>query len=125
MTCWRDRCECSSIGPAGTCRSREQCRLGTTEIWNLVNLTDDSHPIHLHLVRFQVLDRRNFDPFNYQTNGRIVFTGPPLPADPSEAGWKDTVRADPGMITRIIVRFEGTPAAICGTATFSSTATTK
>ena len=31
----------------------------------------------------------------------------PLPPDPAEAGWKDTVRADPGMITRIIVRFEG------------------
>ena len=32
--------------------------INTTEIWNLVNLTDDVHPIHLHLVRFQVLDRR-------------------------------------------------------------------
>jgi spore coat protein A len=85
----------------------EQPRLDTTEIWSLVNVTEDSHPIHLHLVRFQILDRRNFDPFNYQSQGRIVFTGPPLPPDPSEAGWKDTVRADPGMITRIIVRFEG------------------
>jgi spore coat protein A len=85
----------------------EQVELDTTEIWNLVNLTDDSHPIHLHLVRFQILDRRNFDSFNYQSQGRIVFTGPPLPPDPSEAGWKDTVRADPRMITRIIIRFEG------------------
>jgi spore coat protein A len=85
----------------------EQPRIDTTEIWSLVNLTEDSHPIHLHLVRFQILDRRNFDAFNYQSNNRIVFTGPPLPPDPAEAGWKDTVRADPGMITRIIVRFEG------------------
>jgi spore coat protein A len=85
----------------------EQPHLGTTEIWSLVNVTEDSHPIHLHLVRFQILDRRNFDAFNYRTQDRIVFTGPPLPPDPSEAGWKDTVRADPGMITRIIVRFEG------------------
>ncbi len=39
--------------------------LGTTEIWNLINLTDDAHPIHLHLVRFQILDRRKFDKFSY------------------------------------------------------------
>src|SRR5262249_39103508 len=49
----------------------------------------------------------NFDAYNYVTNGRIVFTGAPLPPEPSEAGWKDTVRAAPRMITRIIVRFEG------------------
>jgi spore coat protein A len=85
----------------------EQPRIDTTEVWSLVNVTEDSHPIHLHLVRFQILDRRNFDAFNYQSQDRIVFTGPPLPPDPAEAGWKDTVRADPGMITRIIVRFEG------------------
>ena len=35
--------------------------LDSVEIWTLVNLTDDAHPIHLHLVRFQILDRRRFD----------------------------------------------------------------
>ena len=34
--------------------------LGTAEIWELVNLTDDVHPIHLHMVKFQILDRRRF-----------------------------------------------------------------
>ena len=38
--------------------------LNSTEIWELVNLTDDSHPIHLHLVRFQILTQR-FDAFNF------------------------------------------------------------
>jgi spore coat protein A len=85
----------------------EQPRIDTTEVWSLVNMTEESHPIHLHLVRFQILDRRNFDLFNFQSHKRIVFTGPPLAPDPGELGWKDTVRADPGMITRIIVRFEG------------------
>jgi spore coat protein A len=85
----------------------ERPRIDTTEIWSFANMTEESHPIHLHLVRFQILDRRNFDLFNYQSRKRIVFTGPPLPPDPGEIGWKDTVRADPGMITRIIVRFEG------------------
>jgi spore coat protein A, manganese oxidase len=81
--------------------------LNSVEIWNFMNVTDDSHPIHLHLVRFQILDRRRFDAFAYQNQGVLRYRGAPTPPDPSEAGWKDTVRADPGMITRIIVRFEG------------------
>ena len=36
----------------------ERAVLGTTEIWEFLNLTEDAHPIHLHLVRFQILDRR-------------------------------------------------------------------
>ena len=85
----------------------EKPTLGTTEIWELVNLTEDSHPIHLHLVRLQILDRRRFDQFEYQAKGTLRFTGPALPPEADEAGWKDTVRADPGMVTRIIVPFEG------------------
>ncbi len=83
--------------------------LDTTEIWNLINLTDDAHPIHLHLVRFQILDRRKFDKFAYATRKTLRFTGPVVPPEPNEAGWKDTARADPAMVTRIIVRFEGYP----------------
>jgi spore coat protein A len=83
--------------------------LGSTEIWELVNVTDDAHPIHLHLVRFQILERQAFDVFEYQTRRLVRHVGPPRPPDASEAGWKDTVRAAPGMITRIIIRFEGYP----------------
>jgi spore coat protein A, manganese oxidase len=85
----------------------EQPVLGTTEIWELVNLTNDSHPIHLHLVRLQILDRRRFDEFEFQAKGDLRFTGPAQLPEAHEAGWKDTVRADPGMVTRIIVPFEG------------------
>jgi spore coat protein A len=80
--------------------------LGSTEIWSFVNLTDDSHPIHLHMVRFQVLDRRPFDLTVYQLTGKVVFTGPPGTLAAGEIGWKDTVRVDPMTITRIIVKFE-------------------
>jgi spore coat protein A len=87
----------------------EDPRLDSTEIWTFINTTDDSHPIHLHLVRFQILDRRPFETFTYQTKGELRYLSPPLPPAPEEAGWKDTVRADPGMVTRIIIRFEGYP----------------
>jgi spore coat protein A len=87
----------------------ENPTLNSTEIWSFINPTDDSHPIHLHLVRFQILDRRKFETFGYLSKQQIRFTGPPVPPDPAEAGWKDTVRAEPGMVTRIIARFEGYP----------------
>jgi spore coat protein A len=83
--------------------------LNSTEIWSFINLTDDSHPIHLHLVRFQILDRRPFDLAVYQLTKKIVFTGPPAELALGELGWKDTVRVDPVTITRIIVKFEGFP----------------
>jgi spore coat protein A, manganese oxidase len=81
--------------------------INTVEIWNLINLTDDSHPIHLHLVRFQILDRRPFDVFQFQSTKVLRYRGPAVRPDPGEAGWKDTVRAHPGMVTRIIICFEG------------------
>ena len=81
--------------------------LGSTEIWSLINPTNDSHPIHLHLVRFQILDRQPYVPWLFQTRRELRFIGPPEPPDPNEAGWKDTVRAHSKMVTRIIVPFEG------------------
>lgn len=80
--------------------------LGDVEIWNLINATPDTHPIHLHLVRFQILDRRPFDVEHYLATREIVYTGPPVTPDPNERGPKDTVRANPGEVTRIITRFE-------------------
>ena len=85
----------------------ENPTLGSTEIWSLINGTDDSHPIHLHLVRLQVLDRQNFYVMNYRRKRELKFTGPRIPPDANEMGWKDTVRAEAGMVTRIIVRFDG------------------
>jgi spore coat protein A, manganese oxidase len=83
--------------------------LNSTEIWSFINPTDDSHPIHLHLVRFQILDRRKIERFAYLSRRQVRFMGPAIPPEPAEAGWKDTVRAHPGMLTRIIARFEGYP----------------
>ncbi len=87
----------------------ERPLLDSVEIWELINTTDDQHPIHLHLVRFQILERRTFDKFTYQYKKTLRFTGPAIAPDANEAGWKDTVRAEAAMVTRIIVRFEGYP----------------
>ena len=98
----------------------------TTEIWELVNLTDDSHPIHLHLVRFQILDRRRFDVFDLSGQGNFRFTGPAHPPEAFESGWKDTVRADPGHDhAHSSCPLRAMPAATSGTAISSSTKTTR
>ncbi|EIT85828.1 bilirubin oxidase [Fictibacillus macauensis ZFHKF-1] len=75
---------------------------GTTEIWEFYNMTMATHPIHIHLIEFQVLNRANFtgDP-----NGSNLMVGAAIPPDLNERGWKDTVRAYPGMVTRIIAKF--------------------
>ena len=77
-------------------------RLDTTETWSFVNLSGMMHPMHMHLVMFQVVNRQT-----YTYDGSTVTpTGEHIPPDPTEAGWKDTVRAEPGLITRVIARFE-------------------
>ena len=87
----------------------EKPKLNTCEIWELVNLTADVHPIHLHMVRFQILDRRRFDGFEYMTTGKLRYVAQATPPERNELGWKDTVRANAKTVTRIIVPFTGYP----------------
>jgi spore coat protein A len=85
----------------------EDPKIGTAEIWSFLNTTGDVHPIHLHLVKFQVLNRQSFDPATYLQNHKVVFTGIPRPPEANERpAWKDTVKTYPGMITRVIAKFE-------------------
>jgi spore coat protein A len=80
---------------------------GAVEDWLLVNTTADTHPIHLHLVTFEVIGRRPFDVAAYDpTTQTITYTGPAVHAAPNENGRKDTVQANPGEVTRIRARFE-------------------
>jgi spore coat protein A, manganese oxidase len=84
---------------------------GSTEVWRILNTTGDAHPIHVHLVQFQILNRQPFDVDQYPE--RLVFTGPQVrPPQSERPAFKDTVKAFPGEVTRIIARFDlpnGTP----------------
>ena len=89
----------------------EDPEAGSVEIWRLVNTTEDAHPIHVHLVQFQVLDRQPFDVGQFPD--RLVFTGPAVqPPRNERPAIKDTVQSFPGEVTRIIAKFDlpsGTP----------------
>ena len=80
---------------------RNSLKTGNIEIWELYNKTPDTHPIHLHLVTFQILDRA---PFTVKDDGTFD-VGSRQEPDLNEMGWKDTVRANPNEVTRIIARF--------------------
>jgi len=103
----------------------ERPKVDDNEIWQFVNLTVDAHPMHLHLVKFQVYNRQLFNAAAYGLawqawvdGGRPpglkpvlanYFAGPPVLPLPEEMGWKDTVKAYPGEITRIIAKYEVPP----------------
>jgi hypothetical protein len=80
----------------------EYPRLGATEIWRFVNRSAIAHPMHLHLVMFQVLDRQAFT----VEGDSVIAVGPRIPPDPTQAGWKDTVPVLPNEMVRVIARFE-------------------
>jgi hypothetical protein len=74
----------------------ENPTLGATEDWEIHNFTEDAHPIHLHLVRFEVIERRPV--------GTDAGTGEGV--QPWEAGYKDTVIAFPEEITTVRATFD-------------------
>jgi bilirubin oxidase len=71
----------------------ENPALDSIEVWEIYNFTEDAHPIHIHEVQFQVVDRQ-------------VFDGATRPPESWEAGFKDTVIAYPGEITRVKAAFD-------------------
>jgi len=129
----------------------EEPLAGSTEVWEIINLTADTHPIHLHLVQFQILNRQTFQTSKYIKAYNALFPGgvnpadgltyaagvympgygppqsyitvnadgavggnqavglylqqKPVAPDANELGWKDTIRVNPGEVTRIAVRF--------------------
>lgn len=111
----------------------EIAQAGETEEWIVFNPTADSHPIHLHLVQFQVISRQPFNNTGYvaawealngpppltaptQTvpNWASFITGPAVPPPASEMGWKDTVMMHPDEVTTIRVRFAPTDEPVTG-----------
>jgi spore coat protein A len=75
---------------------------GAVEVWQLYNLTGDTHPIHFHLVNVQIIQRQAFtgDP-----SGITLVAGTQRPPDANETGWKETVRMNPGEATTVIAQF--------------------
>jgi FtsP/CotA-like multicopper oxidase with cupredoxin domain len=78
---------------------------GATEIWELYNVTADAHPIHIHEVVFEVVNRQDIVVVEGQKQVQINPASPPTPPEPWETGFKDTVIAYPGQVTRVRAQF--------------------
>jgi bilirubin oxidase len=83
----------------------EQVGLNTTETWELHNFTEDGHPIHVHQVQFQVVNREPMSSTMPSPSSGTSATRP-RPPQPWENGFKDTVIALPGEITRLRAKFD-------------------
>jgi FtsP/CotA-like multicopper oxidase with cupredoxin domain len=81
----------------------ENPNVGDTEVWELYNATVDAHPIHIHEVVFQVVNRQAISVD--ETTQQVQVVGPVIPPEPWENGYKDTVIALPGQVTRVRVQF--------------------
>jgi spore coat protein A, manganese oxidase len=90
--------------------------LGSSEVWEFWNTSVDSHPVHMHLVQFRVLNRQDFTgtvAATVMTNGwqgvkllpGAQLVGAAVAPPPQEKGWKDTVVCPPGQVTRIVANF--------------------
>jgi spore coat protein A, manganese oxidase len=87
---------------------------GSLEVWEIANLTADTHPIHFHLVNGQILSRQRFSDQTYPRGTNIPiggmpitnYLGQPTAPEPNELGWKETIRMNPGEVTRVLMKFD-------------------
>jgi spore coat protein A, manganese oxidase len=84
----------------------ENPAVGATEVWEFYNTTADAHPMHIHEVAFQVVNREGLAlDENEEVIRPIQLTGNVSLPEPWENGWKDTVVAYPGQVTRLRMKF--------------------
>ena len=86
----------------------ENPAVGVTEVWEFYNFTADAHPMHVHEVTFEVVNREalELDPETGEPVQPVVLTGVVRPPEAWESGFKDTVIANPGEVTRIRAKFD-------------------
>jgi FtsP/CotA-like multicopper oxidase with cupredoxin domain len=84
----------------------ENPAVGSTEIWELYNATADAHPMHIHEIAFQVVEREGLVLDGDDVAVPVQTDGVITPPEAWESGFKDTVIAYPGQVTRVRARFD-------------------
>jgi spore coat protein A, manganese oxidase len=79
--------------------------VGSTEVWEFYNTTADAHPMHIHEVAFEVVNREGLVLEGEEVAQPIQLTGEITPPESWETGFKDTVIAYPGHVTRVRMHF--------------------
>ena len=76
--------------------------MGAVEVWQIINLTGDTHPMHFHSVNVQLIQRQAFAGY---PGDDFSLVGSPTPPDANEVGWKETARVNPGEVAIVIMQF--------------------
>jgi spore coat protein A len=95
----------------------EIVELDTIEAWHLVNHFQFPHPIHVHLVDFEIIGRQPFIDDDFDENGNFKFNPVNLTEaeklargfkepEKFESGLKDVVRTEPNQVTTIVMKFK-------------------
>jgi FtsP/CotA-like multicopper oxidase with cupredoxin domain len=84
----------------------ENPQVGATEVWEFYNATGDGHPMHVHEVAFDVVNRQDITVDEATQQVQVVAGSTPVPPEPWETGYKDTVIAYPGQVTRVKAKFD-------------------
>jgi spore coat protein A, manganese oxidase len=84
----------------------ENPAVGSTEVWEFYNATADAHPMHIHEVHFQVVNRQPIFVDEEDQEVQVEPGSVPVPPEPWEMGYKDTVVAYPGQVTRVRAEFD-------------------
>jgi FtsP/CotA-like multicopper oxidase with cupredoxin domain len=84
----------------------ENPAVGATELWELYNATGDAHPMHIHEVVFEVVNRQDIVVDEGSETLQVAPGSAPVPPEPWETGFKDTVIAYPAQVTRVRARFD-------------------
>jgi FtsP/CotA-like multicopper oxidase with cupredoxin domain len=85
----------------------ENPAMDSTEVWEIYNFTADAHPIHIHLVQFEILNRQALvtnDEGMAEPPAALV--GKPRPPESWETGRKDTIIVYPGEVARLKAHFD-------------------
>ena len=83
----------------------ENPQVGDIEVWEFYNTTADAHPMHIHETFFEVVNRQAIEVDEEERIVRVDAGSPPRGPEPWELGWKDTVIAYPGEVTRVKLQF--------------------
>jgi len=83
----------------------ENPAVGATELWEMYNTTADAHPMHIHEIVFEVVNREGLVLEDEEVVTPIQLDGNVTPPEPWESGFKDTVIAYPGQVTRVRAHF--------------------
>jgi FtsP/CotA-like multicopper oxidase with cupredoxin domain len=83
----------------------ENPAVGATELWELYNATGDAHPMHIHEIVFEVVSRQAIVVDEDTRQVQLVPGSEPTAPEPWETGFKDTVIAYPGQVTRVRAQF--------------------